>query len=70
MIYGLSETTRANTNIQSPSPSPQATLAPDGSFQDFIFINLMWFSVSLALVLLVGFWRPYFGRMRFEMSYW
>mmetsp|Transcript_38079 Transcript_38079/g.84818 ORF Transcript_38079/g.84818 Transcript_38079/m.84818 type:complete len:945 (+) Transcript_38079:211-3045(+) len=41
-----------------------------GDFNDFIFINLMWFSVALTLVLLVGFYKPYFGRLRFDMSYW
>ena len=37
---------------------------------DFIFINLFWFSISLTLIFLVTFLRPFFGRLKFDMSYW
>jgi len=39
-------------------------------FDDFIFVNLVWISVSLTLVLLVGLYRPFFGRIKFDMAYW
>ncbi|KAG1668505.1 hypothetical protein FOA52_012099 [Chlamydomonas sp. UWO 241] len=41
-----------------------------GSFNDFVFINLVWFSVSLALCMAVGLHRPFFGRIKFDMAYW
>ncbi|KAG1678390.1 hypothetical protein FOA52_015157 [Chlamydomonas sp. UWO 241] len=41
-----------------------------GSFNDFLFINFVWFSVSLALCMAVGLHRPFFGRIKFDMSYW
>lgn len=37
---------------------------------DFIFLNLFWFSISLSCIFLVTFFRSFFGRMRFDMSYW
>ncbi|KXZ47349.1 hypothetical protein GPECTOR_36g72 [Gonium pectorale] len=39
-------------------------------FNDFIFINMHWMAIALAVVLLFCFFRPYFGRLRFDMSYW
>ncbi|KAG2443533.1 hypothetical protein HXX76_001885 [Chlamydomonas incerta] len=41
-----------------------------GIKDDFIFINMYWMSVVLALVLGTCMMRPYLGRLRFDMSYW
>lgn len=35
-----------------------------------VFICLYWFSVALFLVFLWCLYRPYFGRMKFDMNYW
>eukprot|EP00798_Chlamydomonas_sp_ICE-L_P003362 gene3362-13393_t len=49
---------------------PRYTTNNFPTFNDFIFINLNWFAVSLALILGLCFYLPYFGRMKFDMSYW
>lgn len=43
---------------------------PAPPFNDFIFINMYWMSIACALVLGVCFFRPYFARLRWDMSYW
>lgn len=37
---------------------------------DFIFLNLFWFSISLTLIFIFSFMRPFFGRIKFDMAYW
>lgn len=49
--------------------SMSAALAA-GEFNDFIFLNMYWIAMALTFVLAWCFVLPFFGRIRFEMSYW
>lgn len=41
------------------------------SADDFIFICLHFFAISHALVMVLGiFWRPFYARIPWNMSYW
>ncbi|KAG2497195.1 hypothetical protein HYH03_004784 [Edaphochlamys debaryana] len=62
--------TAANPSLKAAAQQLAAVPAPTFGYQDFIFINLYWFSIASAIILVLCFWRPYFGRIRFDMSYW
>ncbi|KAG2453177.1 hypothetical protein HYH02_002501 [Chlamydomonas schloesseri] len=59
----------AYLSCYSPAAVVLASLGGSG-FDDFIFVNMYWFSIALALVLSICFYRPYFARLRWDMSYW